>query len=109
MSSAEAAAGGVKQCRQAQGQLEDAINSVLKAEQQLRDNVREVSTYIIVSFYSNFPSFTVNAYITVLLSLPAVYEGCKGTFSVKKEQETLNRFFWLSYHGNFYKVKSQNK
>ncbi|XP_035028992.1 nuclear receptor coactivator 4 isoform X2 [Hippoglossus stenolepis] len=42
MSSAEAAAGGLKQCWQAQGQLEDAINSVLKAEQQLRENVREV-------------------------------------------------------------------
>ncbi|XP_060943554.1 nuclear receptor coactivator 4 [Limanda limanda] len=41
-SSAEAAAGGVQQCWQAQGQLEDAINSVLKAEQQLRENVREV-------------------------------------------------------------------
>ncbi|XP_069394254.1 nuclear receptor coactivator 4 [Paralichthys olivaceus] len=42
MSSAEAAAGGLKQCWQAQGQLEDAINSVLKAERQLTENVREV-------------------------------------------------------------------
>ncbi|XP_023258394.1 nuclear receptor coactivator 4 isoform X1 [Seriola lalandi dorsalis] len=39
---AAAAASGLKQCRQAQGQLEDAINGVTKAEQQLRENAREV-------------------------------------------------------------------
>ncbi|XP_008292067.1 nuclear receptor coactivator 4 [Stegastes partitus] len=42
MLSAEAAASGLKQCQQAQDQLEDAISSVMKAEQQLRDNGREV-------------------------------------------------------------------
>ncbi|XP_059179925.1 nuclear receptor coactivator 4 isoform X2 [Centropristis striata] len=36
------AAAGLKQCRQAQDQLEDAISSVMKAEQQLRENTREV-------------------------------------------------------------------
>ncbi|GLD56014.1 nuclear receptor coactivator 4 isoform X1 [Lates japonicus] len=41
-SSAAEAAGGLKQCQQAQGQLEDAINAVMKAEQQLRENAREV-------------------------------------------------------------------
>ncbi|XP_037321181.2 nuclear receptor coactivator 4 isoform X3 [Pungitius pungitius] len=33
---------GLKQCRLAQDQLEDAINGVMKAEQQLRENSREV-------------------------------------------------------------------
>ncbi|XP_041802873.1 nuclear receptor coactivator 4 isoform X2 [Chelmon rostratus] len=42
MPALEAAAGGLKQCRQAQDQLEDAIDSVMKAEQQLRENTREV-------------------------------------------------------------------
>ncbi|XP_037638077.1 nuclear receptor coactivator 4 isoform X1 [Sebastes umbrosus] len=43
MPSAEmATAGGLKQCRQAQDQLEDAISGVMKAEQQLRENTREV-------------------------------------------------------------------
>ncbi|XP_076598541.1 nuclear receptor coactivator 4 isoform X2 [Chaetodon auriga] len=42
MPSVEAAMGGLKQCRQAQDQLEDAINGVMKAEQQLRENAREV-------------------------------------------------------------------
>ncbi|XP_039994537.1 nuclear receptor coactivator 4 isoform X3 [Xiphias gladius] len=42
MPSAEVAASGLRQCQQAQGQLEDAINGVMKAEQQLRENVREV-------------------------------------------------------------------
>ncbi|CAN9499540.1 unnamed protein product [Ophioblennius macclurei] len=32
----------VTQCRQAQGELEDAIGAVMKAEQQLRENAREV-------------------------------------------------------------------
>ncbi|KAM4591236.1 nuclear receptor coactivator 4 isoform 2-T2 [Odontesthes bonariensis] len=36
------AAGGLRQCQQAQDQLEDAVSGVLKAEQQLRENVREV-------------------------------------------------------------------
>lgn len=35
------AAAGLNQSRQAQDQLEDAINSVMKAEQQLRENSRE--------------------------------------------------------------------
>uniref|UniRef100_A0A4W6CLU6 Nuclear receptor coactivator 4 n=1 Tax=Lates calcarifer TaxID=8187 RepID=A0A4W6CLU6_LATCA len=43
-SSVAEAAGGLKQCQQAQGQLEDAINTVMKAEQQLRENAREVRT-----------------------------------------------------------------
>ncbi|XP_070772388.1 nuclear receptor coactivator 4 [Enoplosus armatus] len=42
MPSVEASASGLKQCRQAQEQLEDAINGVMKAEQQLRENTREV-------------------------------------------------------------------
>uniref|UniRef100_A0A3Q3J944 Nuclear receptor coactivator 4 N-terminal domain-containing protein n=1 Tax=Monopterus albus TaxID=43700 RepID=A0A3Q3J944_MONAL len=42
MPSAEVAASGLKQCQQAQDKLEDAINGVLKAEQQLRENAREV-------------------------------------------------------------------
>lgn len=37
------AASGLKQCQQAQDQLEDAIGAVMKAEQQLRENAREVS------------------------------------------------------------------
>ncbi|XP_078137667.1 nuclear receptor coactivator 4 isoform X2 [Sander vitreus] len=41
MQSAEAAT-GLKQCRQAQDQLEDAITGVMKAETQLRENAREV-------------------------------------------------------------------
>lgn len=40
----EAAASSLKLCRQAQDQLQDAINSVTKAEQQLRENTREVRT-----------------------------------------------------------------
>ncbi|KAM6915825.1 nuclear receptor coactivator 4 [Xenentodon cancila] len=35
-------AGELKQCQQAQDQLENAITGVLKAEQQLRENAREV-------------------------------------------------------------------
>ncbi|XP_067466997.1 nuclear receptor coactivator 4 isoform X1 [Thunnus thynnus] len=42
MPSAEAAASGMKQCLLAQDQLEGAISGVMKAEQQLRDNAREV-------------------------------------------------------------------
>uniref|UniRef100_A0A3P8TGQ2 Nuclear receptor coactivator 4 n=1 Tax=Amphiprion percula TaxID=161767 RepID=A0A3P8TGQ2_AMPPE len=37
-----AALSGLKTCQQAQDQLEDAISCVMKAEQQLRDNGREV-------------------------------------------------------------------
>lgn len=37
--------GGLKQCRQAQEQLDSAISSVLRAEQQLRENAREVSVH----------------------------------------------------------------
>ncbi|XP_005951401.1 nuclear receptor coactivator 4 isoform X1 [Haplochromis burtoni] len=36
------AVSGLKQCQQAQDQLEDAIGAVMKAEQQLRENAREV-------------------------------------------------------------------
>uniref|UniRef100_A0A3B5QA38 Nuclear receptor coactivator 4 n=1 Tax=Xiphophorus maculatus TaxID=8083 RepID=A0A3B5QA38_XIPMA len=43
MSPAGAAVSSMKLCQEAQDQLEDAIGSVLKAEQQLRDNTREVS------------------------------------------------------------------
>ncbi|XP_023183212.1 nuclear receptor coactivator 4 isoform X1 [Xiphophorus maculatus] len=42
MSPAGAAVSSMKLCQEAQDQLEDAIGSVLKAEQQLRDNTREV-------------------------------------------------------------------
>ncbi|XP_044069481.1 nuclear receptor coactivator 4 isoform X2 [Siniperca chuatsi] len=42
MPSAEASASGMKQCQLAQDQLEDAISGVMKAEQQLRENTREV-------------------------------------------------------------------
>uniref|UniRef100_H2LDQ3 Nuclear receptor coactivator 4 n=1 Tax=Oryzias latipes TaxID=8090 RepID=H2LDQ3_ORYLA len=41
--------GGLKQCRQAQEQLDSAISSVLRAEQQLRENAREVSLQNCVS------------------------------------------------------------
>lgn len=34
---------GLKQCQQAQEQLDSAISCVLRAEQQLRENAREVS------------------------------------------------------------------
>ncbi|KAM3606921.1 uncharacterized protein V6R79_025628 [Siganus canaliculatus] len=37
-----ASAGGLKRCLAARDQLEGAINDVMKAEQQLRDNAREV-------------------------------------------------------------------
>ncbi|XP_060896839.1 nuclear receptor coactivator 4 isoform X2 [Labrus mixtus] len=42
MPATEAAVSGLKQCRQAQDQLEDAIKGVMKAEQQLRESTREV-------------------------------------------------------------------
>ncbi|XP_005462300.1 nuclear receptor coactivator 4 isoform X1 [Oreochromis niloticus] len=42
MSSEVLAASGLKQCQQAQDQLEDTIGAVIKAEQQLRENAREV-------------------------------------------------------------------
>ncbi|XP_030603324.1 nuclear receptor coactivator 4 isoform X1 [Archocentrus centrarchus] len=42
MLSEEMAASGLKQCQQAQDQLEEAIGAVMKAEQQLRENSREV-------------------------------------------------------------------
>lgn len=47
MASEVAAASGMKQVQQAQEQLENAINGVLKAEQQLRENTREVSLLFI--------------------------------------------------------------
>lgn len=34
--------GTLKMCQQAQDQLQNAINTVVKAEQQLRENTREV-------------------------------------------------------------------
>lgn len=40
----EAAASGLQLCRQAQDQLQEAISSVSRTEQQLRENTREVST-----------------------------------------------------------------
>uniref|UniRef100_A0A3Q0R4B1 Nuclear receptor coactivator 4 n=1 Tax=Amphilophus citrinellus TaxID=61819 RepID=A0A3Q0R4B1_AMPCI len=43
------AASGLKQCQQAQDQLEEAIGAVMKAEQQLRENTREVSLQSCVS------------------------------------------------------------
>lgn len=39
------AASGLKQCQQAQDQLEEAIGAVMKAEQQLRENTREVGVF----------------------------------------------------------------
>lgn len=51
MPSVEAAASGLKQCLLAQDQLEGAISSVMKAEQQLRDNAREVSIFIILLLF----------------------------------------------------------
>ncbi|XP_071369320.1 nuclear receptor coactivator 4, partial [Centroberyx affinis] len=42
MPEAAAAAAGLKQSQLAQDQLEEAISGVMKAEQQLRDNSREV-------------------------------------------------------------------
>lgn len=48
MPSAEAACDGLKVCQQAQAQLEDAIVGVVKAEQQLKENAREVRTTLTV-------------------------------------------------------------
>lgn len=42
MPTVEAAVGTLKMCQQAQDQLQNAINTVVKAEQQLRENTREV-------------------------------------------------------------------
>ncbi|XP_028279422.1 LOW QUALITY PROTEIN: nuclear receptor coactivator 4 [Parambassis ranga] len=42
MPSADMVATGLKQCQQAQDQLEDAISGVMDAEQELRQNAREV-------------------------------------------------------------------
>ncbi|MEQ2188991.1 hypothetical protein GOODEAATRI_020549 [Goodea atripinnis] len=58
MSPAEAAVSSLKLCLQAQDQLESAIGGVLMAEQQLRENAREVSVYIVllVSYCSEHPS-----------------------------------------------------
>lgn len=42
MPTMEVATGSLKLCQQAQDQLLEAIDSVLKAEQQLRENTREV-------------------------------------------------------------------
>lgn len=44
MLTVEAAAGTLKMCQQAQDQLQNAINTVVKAEQQLKENTREVSS-----------------------------------------------------------------
>lgn len=49
MPTAEAATGTLKVCQQAQDQLQNAINTVVKAEQQLRENTREVSNAALFS------------------------------------------------------------
>lgn len=47
MPSADMVTTGLKQCQQAQDQLEDAISGVMNAEQELRQNAREVRTIIL--------------------------------------------------------------
>ena len=42
--------GTLKMCQQAQDQLQNAINTVVKAEQQLRENTREVRNGPLHSF-----------------------------------------------------------
>lgn len=49
MPTAEAATGTLKVCQQAQDQLQNAINTVVKAEQQLRENTREVRNVTLLS------------------------------------------------------------
>lgn len=50
MSTVEASVGTLKMCQQAQDQLQNAINTVVKAEQQLRENTREVRNGPLYSF-----------------------------------------------------------
>lgn len=50
MPAAEAATGTLKVCQQAQDQLQNAINTVVKAEQQLRENTREVRNGTLLSY-----------------------------------------------------------
>lgn len=54
----EAAVGTLKMCQQAQDQLQNAINTVVKAEQQLRENTREVRkvTLPLSLLFLKFPS-----------------------------------------------------
>lgn len=54
MPSVVAAAGGLTLCQQAQDQLQDAISSVTKAEQQLRENTREVRTLLLVCLSTEY-------------------------------------------------------
>lgn len=49
MPTAEAATGTLKVCQQAQDQLQNAINTVVKAEQELRENTREVRNVTLLS------------------------------------------------------------
>lgn len=51
----EAAVGTLKMCQQAQDQLHNAINTVVKAEQLLRENTREVRKVTLLLFLK-FPS-----------------------------------------------------
>lgn len=57
----EATAGTLKVCLQAQDQLQNAINTVVKAEQELRENTREVrNDTLILAHLSQSPSFFSN-------------------------------------------------
>lgn len=59
MATVEAAVGTLKMCQQAQDQLQNAINTVVKAEQQLRENTREVRkiTLLLSPLFLKSPSF----------------------------------------------------
>lgn len=57
----EATAGTLKVCLQAQDQLQNAINTVVKAEQELRENTQEVrNDTLILAHLSQYPSFFSN-------------------------------------------------
>lgn len=53
MPTVEATVGTLKMCQQAQDQLQNAINTVVKAEQQLRENTREVWNDVFFLKYEN--------------------------------------------------------
>lgn len=53
MPTVEATVGTLKMCQQAQDQLQNAINTVVKAEQQLRENTREVWNDLFFLKYEN--------------------------------------------------------
>lgn len=89
--------GTLKMCQQAQDQLQNAINTVVKAEQQLRENTREVRNVNL--FYSSvfversvffFPSMSI---FNLKWPEPAPEERCYPRFVClwRKNKLKLNR------------------